>query len=548
MKVAIAYSLFGVTYFLMITLIYKKSGIKKEGLKYQFLLFSIYFIAAFLRSYKLNISLPGIDFDEAMGAINSWSIGEWGIDYFNLVSHPVYLYAWGSGMNILYPTIAIPFIKTLGLNMVAYRTPLIMLNIIAIGTVIFALVKLGWPSKKVLLFTIIVFLTPATIVNCRWAVESNLFPTIFYFIFAFFVLYSISEGKARKIYYVMLNLLIAISAYAYSNYWLFLVFFVITFIIWQLKEKNISLKIAIITAIVYCVIELPLILFVYANYIIKKNINFLGLTITKLDATRSVFVEPNIKSILDNLGKTINIYWTGFDGTPKMGLDGLGALLPFMSTFALIGLILWLEYRDKIDQFMIIMLVSLLPNIFLVRATWIHLNATILPLLYLEFKAINIIFKSKKTTITFLMIFGFSLTAYVKQYSRDDYQYFNNCLNSTSVELGQMISYANNSNKDIYLLASTQKNWTNVGAMYVLPIYYTKIPPKQFKKETTNVKPGGMRIIRSFGKWHIIDSSNIKKAELKKNVIYIIQNDTVPSKYLEHHSKIKVGDYYTIYN
>ena len=163
----------------------------------------------------------------------------------------------------------------------------------------------------------------------------------------------------------MLNLLIAISAYAYSNYWLFLVFFVITFIIWQLREKNISLKIAIITAIIYCVIELPLILFVYANYIIKKNINFLGLTITKLDATRSVFVEPNIKSILDNLGKTINIYWTGFDGTPKMGLDGLGALLPFMSTFALIGLILWLEYRDKIDQFMIIMLVSLLPNIFL---------------------------------------------------------------------------------------------------------------------------------------------------------------------------------------
>lgn len=70
-------------------------------------------VAIIARLYRYN-SAMGIDYDEAMGGINAWSLAKWGIDYFTMASHPVYLYAWGSGMNLLYPPDRQPLGQSLG--------------------------------------------------------------------------------------------------------------------------------------------------------------------------------------------------------------------------------------------------------------------------------------------------------------------------------------------------------------------------------------------------------------------------------------------------
>lgn len=549
MKVAGTYILFGIVYLSMIVLIYKKAGIKDENLNYKLALFSIYFIAVLLRVYKFN-TLPGLDSDEAMGAINSWSLGKWGVDYFNLASHPIYLYAWGSGMNILYPTIAIPFIKVLGLNIVAYRSPLIILNIIAIGTVIFALIKSEWTKRNILLFTIIVFLTPVTIVNCRWAVESNLFPTIFYLVFALFLLYQSTNGTIRNIYWVILNLLIAISAYAYSNNWMFLGIFVILLLVWQIFNQFISIKTACLTLIGYLVIEFPLILFLYVNYISKKSISLFGLTIPKLAATRSAFVHLDINSICSNLESVISILWSGCDNRPKMGLSGLGAFLPFMISFAFAGIIILSckgKMRSNVDNFILIMLISVIPNIIFVEASWLHLNALLLPLLYCEVIGVGYTFSSKRTLGTFYTLFVLLLALYCKNYVKDNVETFNNYFNTTSVELGNMISNANSSD-NIYIYADNNKNYTNVGSMYVLPIFYNKLDPWTYKKEAKIIKNGEWRSAFDYGKWHIRFSPDFNKVKRRNdNVTYIIQNGTVSSNKLKHYKKITEGDYYTVY-
>ena len=110
------YLLFVVEYFILAFLLWKLTA-KKYSKRQLIFLNLIFFLIFISRIYKFN-SVLGLDMDEAMGAVNSWSLGKYGVDYFNLVHNPIYLFAWGSGMNILYPLLTVPFIKMFGLSMV----------------------------------------------------------------------------------------------------------------------------------------------------------------------------------------------------------------------------------------------------------------------------------------------------------------------------------------------------------------------------------------------------------------------------------------------
>lgn len=539
--ILISYILFFITYCVMSAFIFFKSGIRKKSIRFIVSFYFLYFLMAFLRAFLFN-SLLGVDCDEAMGAINSWSMGRWGIDYFNLTSAPIYLYAWGSGMNIFYPAICIPFVKLFGLNIIAYRTPLILINIIAIGFLAYALLK-TFNSKNVLLALIIIFLSPATIVNSRWAVESNLFPTIFYLVFAFFILYKKSKSKNH---YILMNLAIALSAYAYSNNWIFLLIFVTLILLWQWKIKWISIKQLALTVIAYIIIEIPLIAFLFVNYVSHKTITIFGLSISKMDATRSVFVNFTLKDILLNIKNVFMMFLTGFDGNPKMGIVNLGPFLPFMLTFFIIGLILLLNHKNKTDDFMIIMLISLLPNIIFIYPNWIHCNALILPILYFEYRGVEQVFKTKKSLSAFILLFFALLGIYTKEYVKGYTLNFNNGQNNTPIELESMLHRANAMYKETYLVADKDNDGTNVPAMFLLPIFYNKIDPFTFHNETKKVKAAEFRQIDDYGKWHIRDMSSIKESKMKKNTIYIIQNRARPSRFSNNIRLIKRGNYYTM--
>ena len=131
------------------------------------------------------------------GGYNAWCLAHYGVSS-HLNSWPVYLIAWGSGMNILYPFITIPFVKTMGMSTLVYRFPLILLSILAIFFLTFVLMKTNVKSKLILLFIAIISLSPWTIIANRWAVESNLFPVMMMFACGCYLMFINSKVKSKS--------------------------------------------------------------------------------------------------------------------------------------------------------------------------------------------------------------------------------------------------------------------------------------------------------------------------------------------------------------
>ena len=77
-----------------------------------------------LRLWRIGYA-PGkgaLNQDEAMAGYESWSLLNYGTDS-NGYHNPVYLEAWGSGMNALETYLMMPFIAVLGLNSLSVRLP-----------------------------------------------------------------------------------------------------------------------------------------------------------------------------------------------------------------------------------------------------------------------------------------------------------------------------------------------------------------------------------------------------------------------------------------
>src|SRR5699024_5962626 len=88
---------------------FKNEVVYKNSKKYKLVLLIAFLLIILLRIVKYG-SQMGLNCDEAMGGYNSWCIANYGVD-MHLMKLPVYLIAWGSGMNVLYPLISVPVVK-----------------------------------------------------------------------------------------------------------------------------------------------------------------------------------------------------------------------------------------------------------------------------------------------------------------------------------------------------------------------------------------------------------------------------------------------------
>ena len=104
----------------------------KRKLNYEIILFAIIMLAGvFVRVWRFG-SLPGgINQDEAFAGYEAYSILHYGKDSFGY-SMPVYLTAWGSGMNVLNSYLMIPFIAVFGLKSWVIRMPQLIVAVLSL--------------------------------------------------------------------------------------------------------------------------------------------------------------------------------------------------------------------------------------------------------------------------------------------------------------------------------------------------------------------------------------------------------------------------------
>ena len=519
-------------------------SLKNTSKVFRFSIFLFMFFEIFLRLY--NFDRMGLNMDEAMVGVNANSLGKYGKDIV-LNRWPMYLYAWGSGMNILYPLIVIPFVKILGLTVFSVRLPIVLLSIVAIVYTNIVLAKVKESKSFILILNYCFFLIPFTIRINQLAIESMLLPILLIFLIDTFYLFS---NNPKLCYILQISVLISLIAYSYSGYWVLLIIFTPLFYLYLIRYRKMT-RWGIIGIMVNVITCLPILLFVINNYVLKRNINLFGMTIPYLKTSRAgqfVFSDGGnkLKAIIDNGVNALNLLNNGNDGLIWFSTPGENSLLVGLILFSMVGFIVVIKSSTQLDLLSLFLGISSILLIILVRATLTHLNGVIIVLLYFSARGIDVLLQNNYFSygfICFSIIFTFVfLYSFYYQNNSIIINDFDSNSNVCSKDYGKAIQFAKklNVNEQHYILSNRR-------CQYIYYLFYTGMSPYQFNKQKGQelfTNGSDINSYRRIGKWYF-DFSNLNK--LNKNSVYIIPNDIKINDISNFKKKI-FGEYTVYFN
>ncbi len=215
--------------------------------KTSLILSGIVVLALFFRIHHLSSVPPSVSLDEASIGWNAYSVLTTGGDEYGYKS-PILLRAYDDWRPALYVYLVMPFVKLLGLNILAVRLPSIILGTLAILTTYF-LVKELFPKYRYkeylgLLSTFFLAISPWSIYISRLGHEANAgfaFGIIAIFCFLKFV------KTLKNVYLYFAAIFFSLSFYSYQAEKLFIPLIVALLVI-IFREKILRRKKSIIVA------------------------------------------------------------------------------------------------------------------------------------------------------------------------------------------------------------------------------------------------------------------------------------------------------------
>lgn len=513
-------------------LLIKKGPLRKDQKIIQIAFLVSLFFIVLLRVYKFQTGM-GLDVDEAEAAYNSWSLGKYGVDDW-LNSWPVYLTAWGSGMNILYPFLAIPFVKIFGLSLGIYRLPMLIISLSTAVFFCYVLLKTEKNKTLSLFILTVIFLSPVTIQYSRWAVESNLFAFLLITAISFLILFLYKHNQNKQhelIFWILFNIAIGLSTYAYSAMWIFLFLFILFTYVYIFKLFRDRWKLIFISITILFIITLPILLFIYVNYVSKKAIILGSLTITKLPASRSasqfIFSKGfSLTAILKNCLQVVKVLILGRDGLVKLALPRIGAFLPGMIFFSLVGVLLcFIKPKKEITVVFLLCFLASIPGTMITIPNYSHLQDLVVPVLFFEALGAYYIFKNTIIRYVFLVLFLIGSLIFMHSYfTTYAFDLHNNSSDSPS-ELGIAIKKADKLHRKVYLISPINQ------AGYTVTRFYVPISPYKFNEQKPRVTPQEFTLYDHYGKWFF--NNSLSSQEVKYNNAYIVFNQSPKPRELD---------------
>lgn len=269
------------------------------------------------RGILLGTVPGGINQDEAFAGYEAYSILNYGTDSEGY-SFPVYLSAWGSGMNALNTYLMIPFISVWGLHTWVIRIPQFLISCISLYF-LYRLLRKCLNEKAALWGLFYFSVCPWSILMARWGLESNLAPGFLLFGLYFFVV-----GTENSKYYILSALFYGLSLYCYATIWVIVPIILvlqISYVIWT-KKLRID-RYFLLSTVFLCLLALPLILFLLINRGYLSEINTALISIPRLNSQRSGEVSfRNIRYKATNMLRILltqsdTLYW---NATPEFGM------------------------------------------------------------------------------------------------------------------------------------------------------------------------------------------------------------------------------------
>jgi|GEM_PF-255206 len=468
-----------------------------------FLFFLILAVGIFARMWEFRSVPPGVNVDEASIGIESNDLYKFGMDR-NGVSYPVHLISWGSGQNVLYAYMLIPFVALNGLTAVSIRLPMLLLGILSLPLIYFVGRKMS--NKKFgLIAMFFMAISPWHIINSRWAVESNILP---FFLLAGFTLLLFSNQKNH--WFIFACVFFSASLYAYGTAYVGVPIFLLLAIPVLIYTKQITIKQAITGLIIFSVIALPIALFVIVNTF-QLNTIYLGpVTIPRLpvqaryEAMAAVFGNSPLQMMSENFGIMLKLLWSQEDGLPWNYVSPFGYFYKITFPFALIGLLLTIPLRSnpekKVERWLLLAWMIASVTIGIIHPTNLtRLNFIFTPLLLCIALFVFELDKRVKYSLAVIVLalsIGFAL--FTKAYHGEEYRKrAGSVFNSGIIPA---IEYATeNSKSSVCFTESTYSS-------YIYVLFTQKMHPSEYINDIEWLYPSDpadpARTPREIGRYH----------------------------------------------
>ena len=320
----------------------KKTALSEE--KKQWLIVAAIMLVGILVRLLLVGRYPaGLNQDEASAGYDAFAVLNYGIDR-NGIHNPMHLIAWGSGQNMAYSWLCMPFIALFGLSAVTVRVPMAIVGSISVALFYFFLKNIRGEDKRlVYLGTFLFAVFPWHIMKSRWGLESNLFPDL---ILWGVVLLSFFLKNRKGIFLYLGYFLFGFSAYAYGSAYCFLPFFVLPLTVYLYCTKRAELKQLFLAMLILAVVVLPVLVFLFINTFDYPQIDLGLFTIPRLYANRhtemaSVFSGDFLAKSWRNFTGALKILAVQDDGLPWNAIRYFGLTYPIT-----LPLTLWWRIPD----------------------------------------------------------------------------------------------------------------------------------------------------------------------------------------------------------
>ena len=454
--------------------------------KYYFLLILFSFLSVGLFFYKINVSPPALNADEAANGYDAYSILTTGRDqYGNFM--PLRFKSFGDYKLPLLTYLAVPFIKIFGLTETGIRMvnlPFVFLFPIAV----FLLTEELFKKKSIsLLAAFLSAFAPGLQLLGRQAHEGFL-TACFLTILAYFFLRLIKKPSVTNYCLFFTTLLISLFCYHFSRLWAGFYFLLFLFFAFKKKLAKFSLLVFILVIFLFTITDI-----IYKPSRIKdllffNNIGF-SLKIDELRAeggSRLTYNKLTVgaKDLTLEYLKYFSPQFLVIDGDEnvRFGFSGISPITPIEYLFIFIGLYYLFKNKEK-WRYLILLILLFSPAS--ASLTWAGQSITrsifiFIPTLIISAYGIINFLSKKHFVIIFLLVIGYltfnfySWDFYLNHYPKRAF-----VLRSWQAGYKELSNYVKTNYGRFDQFYITRKN----GQPYIFLLFYLNYPPALYQKQ-----------------------------------------------------------------
>ncbi len=306
-----------------------QDSVKNEKRREAWLIAALTLVGVLVRVIALDRFPGGVNQDEAYSAYEAWCLLHDGMDSWGY-RLPVYLTAWGSGMNALQSYLMLPFAALFGLETWAIRLPQVLLACASLP-VMHALVKRLFGGQAALIALGFLAICPWHITMARWALESNLAPGLILLGLLLFI-----KGGDNPKYYLASGLVYGLSLYAYATIWVVLPFMLLFHAAYLLYVGRLRFSRWLAAGVIVLgLMAAPLLLFLAVNWGIIPEVRTAFLSIPKMPQMRGD--EVTFANLYENVYRLVKTFLTQRDDMVWNASDEFGLYYHISLPFMLLG-------------------------------------------------------------------------------------------------------------------------------------------------------------------------------------------------------------------